>query len=109
MSPIANLSSAPRALPAPNIPAHGHKKGQHAQPIDDSGSGGAAQTSAGATQSLFGRLLHSLEKVIGAQLGMAASAAASAAASTGASATTAAAAGSDGGSKLSGAGISLKA
>ena len=96
MSSIANLSSTPPALPALNIPAHGHKKCVHAQPIDDSGSGSAAQTSAGATQSLFGRLLHSLEKVIGARLGMAAGAAASAAtnaaASAGASATTAAAA-----------------
>jgi hypothetical protein len=92
MTSIANLSSAPPALPALNIHTHGHKKGQHAQPIDESGDG-AAPTPARATQSLFGRLLQSLEKVIGARLGVAASAATSAAASAGASANSPAAAG----------------
>ena len=92
MTSIANLSSAPPALPALNIHTHGHKKGPHAQPIDESGDS-AAPTPARATQSLFGRLLQSLEKVIGARLGVAASAATSAAASAGASANTAAAAG----------------
>ena len=100
MTSIANLSSAPAALPALNIQTHGHKKGLHAQLIDESGNG-AAPASAGATQGLFGRLLQSLEKVIGAQLGVAATrAATSAAAGAGASANSAAAAG---------AGISVKA
>jgi hypothetical protein len=89
---IANLSSAPPALSALNTHTHGHKKGLHAQPIVESGDS-AAPTPARATQSLFGRLLQSLEKVIGARLGVAASAATSAAASAGASANSAAAAG----------------
>ena len=92
ISSIAKLNSAPTALPALNIHTRGHKKGLHAQPIDESGDS-AAPTPARATQSLFGRLLQSLEKVIGAKLGVAASAAASTAASAGASANTAAAAG----------------
>lgn len=92
MSSIANLSSAPPTLPGLNIHTHGHKKGLHAHPSDESGDS-AAPPPARATQSLFGRLLESLEKVIGAKLGVATSAAASAAASAGASASTAAAAG----------------
>jgi hypothetical protein len=105
MSSIANLSSAPSALPSLNIHTHGHKRGSHAQAIDDSSSGIAPQAAAGATQNLFGRLLHSLEKVIGVQLGTATSAAANA----GATANAAAAAGSAAVSKLPGATISVKA
>jgi hypothetical protein len=89
MSSIANLSSAPPALPSLHIHTHGHKRGSHAEATDDSSSGTALQASVGATQSLFGRLLQSLEKVIGVKLGSAASAAASA----GTTAKTAAAAG----------------
>lgn len=91
MSSIANLSSAPPTLPALNLHTHGHKKGQRAQPIDEPGDSAAATPR--DTQSLFGRLLQSLEKVIGAKLGVATSAATNAAASAGASANTAAAAG----------------
>jgi hypothetical protein len=105
MSAIANLSSVPPALSPLNVHAHGHKRGSHAQVIDDSSSGTAAKASAGTTQNLFGRLLHSLEKVIGAQLDTATSAAASASAT----ANTAAAAGSAAVSRLSGANISVKA
>ena len=71
MSSIANL---PSALPSLNLHAHVHKRGVHAQTIDDSGVGTAAQAST-ETQSLFGRLLQSIEKVIGAKLNTAASAA----------------------------------
>ncbi len=74
MSSIANLTSAPSALPSLNLHAHGHKRGVHAQSIDDSGVGTAAQSSTGA-QSLFGRLLQSIEKVIGVKLSTAAGAA----------------------------------
>ena len=105
MSSVANLSSAPPALPSLHIHTHGHKKGSHAEATDDSSSGTAPQASAGTTQSLFGRLLQSLEKVIGVQLGTAASAVASA----GTTANTAAAAGSAAVSRLSGANISVKA
>jgi len=105
MSPITNLSSAPPALPSLHIHAHGHKRGSPPEATGDSSSGTAPQASAGATQSLFGRLLQSLEKVIGVQLGTATSAAASA----GTTANTAAAAGSAVASKPSGATISVKA
>jgi hypothetical protein len=83
MSSIANLSRASSVLPSLNIHAHGHKRGVHAQDIEDSGGGAAVQASAGATENLFGRLLQSLEKVVGVQLGRATSAAASAATSAG--------------------------
>jgi hypothetical protein len=74
MSSVANLTSAPSALPSLNLHAHAHKRGVHAQTIDDTGVGTAAQASTGA-QSLFGRLLQSIEKVIGVKLNTSASAA----------------------------------
>jgi hypothetical protein len=83
MSSIANLTSAPAALPPLNIHPHGHKKGSHVESTDDSGSSTAAQVPAGAAQNLFGSLLQSLEQVIGVQLSTPASAAT---ASTGAGA-----------------------
>lgn len=68
MSTIANLSSSPSALPAINIHPHGHKRGSHVGSTDDSGGGTTAQAPAGAVQKLFGRLIQSLEQVIGVQL-----------------------------------------
>src|ERR1700749_463777 len=55
--PIAS-SGAASALPAVNIPPHGH---------GHKGSDSAAQIPAGTGQNLFGGLLTSLEQVIGAQ------------------------------------------
>ena len=54
---------------------------------DDSGSTSAAQAAAGSVQNLFGRLLLSLEQVIGLQLSAAKPAATAAAATAGAGAT----------------------
>jgi hypothetical protein len=69
MSAIANLGSAAAALPTLNPHLHGHKKGSHVQPGDDTRGGGdsAAQVPAGLQQNLFGSLLNSLENVIGVQ------------------------------------------
>jgi len=67
MSLIANLSSAPSALPPVNVHPHGHKRGSHIESTGDSGSDTAAQIPAGAAQNLFGSLLQSLEQVIGVQ------------------------------------------
>jgi hypothetical protein len=72
MSSIANLTSAPSALPSFNIPPHGHKKGSHVGSTDDSGSNTAGQVPVATAQNLFGSLLQSLEQVIGVQLGAAA-------------------------------------
>jgi len=90
MSLIANLTSASSALPTLNIHTHGHKKGSHVGPPDDSTSSSAAQAPAGSVQNLFGTLLQSVEQVIGLQLSPAKPAAA---ATTAAATTTAAAAG----------------
>ena len=68
MSSIANLSSAPSAVPPGNLHLHGHKKGSHVGSIDDSSSDTAAQLPVGAAQNLFSRMLQSLEQVIGVQL-----------------------------------------
>jgi BRCT domain type II-containing protein len=101
MSSIANLGSAPAALPAVNVHPHGHRRGSHVESADDSSSDTAAQVPPGAAQNLFGSLLQSLEQVIGVQSTTAtptatatpAGAATSAAsASTAASSSTAAAA-----------------
>jgi hypothetical protein len=67
MSLIANLSSAPSALPPVNVHPHGHKRGLHIESSDDSSSDTAAQIPPGAAQNLFGSLLQSLEQVIGIQ------------------------------------------
>jgi hypothetical protein len=67
MFSIANLSSAPSALPQVNVHPHGHKRGSHVESADDSGTDTAAQIPPGAAQNLFGSLLQSLEQVIGAQ------------------------------------------
>ena len=95
MSLIPNLTSASSALPTLNIHTHGHKKGSHVGSPDDSTSGSAAQAPAGSVQNLFGRLLQSLEQVVGLQLSAAKPAATAAtaatAAATSAPATTAAA------------------
>ena len=82
MSSIANLTSAPSALPSFNIPPHGHKKGSHVGSTDDSGSNTAGQVPVATAQNLFGSLLQSLEQVIGVQLGAAAPATATPATST---------------------------
>jgi hypothetical protein len=67
MSSIANLSSAPSALPPVNVHPHGHRRGSHVESTDDSSSDTAAQVPPGAAQNLFGSLLQSLEQVIGVQ------------------------------------------
>jgi hypothetical protein len=67
MSSIANLSSAPSALPPVNVHPHGHKRGSHVESTEDSSSDTAAQIPPGAAQNLFGSLLQSLEQVIGVQ------------------------------------------
>jgi hypothetical protein len=82
MSSIANLTSAPSALPSFNIPPHGHKKGSHVGSTDGSGSNTAGQVPVATVQNLFGSLLQSLEQVIGVQLGAAAPAAAAPATAT---------------------------
>jgi hypothetical protein len=87
MSSIPSLTSASSALPALSIHTHSHKKGAHVGSTDDSGSSGAAQAPAGSVQNLFGRLLQSLEQVIGLQLSAAKPAATAAIATAGAGAT----------------------
>ena len=96
MSSIPGLTSASSALPALSIHTHSHKKGAHVGSTDDSGNSGAAQAPAGSVQNLFGRLLQSLEQVIGLQLSApkpaaTAATAATAAAGAGATASTGAA------------------
>jgi hypothetical protein len=94
MSSIANLSSAPSALPPVNVHPHGHKHGSHVESADDSSSDTAAQVPPGAAQNLFGSLLQSLEQVIGVQSTTAtptAAATPTTAASTGAPTTVASA------------------
>ena len=78
MSSIANLSSAPSALPPVNVHPHGHRHGSHVESTDDSSSDTAAQVPPGAAQNLFGSLLQSLEQVIGVQSTTATSTAAAA-------------------------------
>jgi hypothetical protein len=91
MSAIANLSSAPTALPAVNVHPHGHRRGSHVESTEASSSDTAAQIPPGAAQNLFGSLLQSLEQVIGVQPATATSAAATTpdAATTPAAAATA--------------------
>jgi hypothetical protein len=89
MSLIANLSSAPSALPPVNVHPHGHKRGSHVASSDDSSSDTAAQIPPGAAQNLFGSLLQTLEQVIGVQPATAAATPA-ATATPAAAATTAA-------------------
>ncbi len=91
MSSIANLTSAPAALPQLNIHPHGHKKGSHVASADDSDSNTAAPVPAGTQKNLFGSLLQSLEQAIGVQLSAPAAAAATSAAAAAAPATAAAA------------------
>jgi len=78
MSSIANLSSAPSALPPVNVHPHGHRRGSHVESTEDSSSDTAAQVPPGAAQNLFGSLLQSLEQVIGVQSTTATSTAAAA-------------------------------
>ena len=90
MSSIPNLTSASSALPPLSIHTRNHKKGSHVGSTDDSGSSSAAQAASGSVQNLFGRLLQSLEQVVGLQLSAAkpaATAAAAATATTGAGAS----------------------
>jgi len=89
MSLIPNLTSASSALPTLNIHTHGHKKGSHVGSPDDSTSSSAAQAPAGSVQNLFGRLLQSVEQVIGLQLSPAKPAAAATTAAAGAGTTAA--------------------
>jgi hypothetical protein len=88
MSSIPNLTSASSALPSLSIHTHSHKKGSHVESADDSGSNSAAQAASGSVQNLFGRLLQSLEQVVGLQLSAAKPAATAATAATAAAATT---------------------
>ena len=88
MSSIPNLTSASSALPPLSIHTRNHKKGPHVGSTDDSGSSSAAQAASGSVQNLFGRLLQSLEQVVGLQLSAAKPAAPAAAAATAATATT---------------------
>jgi hypothetical protein len=71
MSSLAIPSSATPALPALNIPphghGHGHKRGSEVDSSTDSGSSTAAQIPVGSAQNLFGSLLNTLEQVIGIQ------------------------------------------
>ncbi len=96
MSSISNLTSASSALPTLNIHTHGHKKGSHVGPTDDSDSNSTAQAPSGSVQHLFGTLLQSVEQVIGLQLSPAKPAATAATATAGAGATTTAATASAG-------------
>jgi hypothetical protein len=95
MSSVTNLSSvSPAALPPVNLRSHGHKHGSQVDSTDassDSTSNDAlGQAPAGATQSLFGTLMQSLEQVIGLQPGTT-TPAATAGTATSAGATTASA------------------
>ena len=87
MSSIPNLTSASSALPPLSIHTRNHKKGSHVGSTDDSGSS-AAQAASGSVQNLFGRLLQSLEQVVGLQLSAAKPAATAATAAMAATATT---------------------
>jgi hypothetical protein len=89
MSSIANLSSAPAALPPISAHAHGHKRGLHIESSEDSSSDTAAQIPPGAAQNLFGGLLQSLEQVIGLQPTTTAAAATTGATTPAAATTTA--------------------
>ena len=84
MSSIANLGSAPAALPQLNLHPHGHKKGL-------SGSDTAPQLPVRAKQNLFSSLLQSLEQAIGLNLTAPAAAAPASPAATAASGAGAAA------------------
>jgi len=90
MSSIANLSSAPSAVPPGNLHLHGHKKGSHLGISDDSNSDTAAQMPVGAAQNLFSKMLQSLEQVIGVQLSAATPAATAAIAAPAVTAATSA-------------------
>jgi hypothetical protein len=72
MSTPAIPAAASTALSALNIHPHGHGHKHDGLALDsltDSSSNPAAQTPAsGSTQSLFGRLLNTLEQVAGIQL-----------------------------------------
>ena len=80
MSSIANLGSIVTALPQVNLHAHVHKKGVHLDSGADSSSDTAAQVPVGAAQNIFGRLLRTLEQVVGLQPATAARAGVTAAA-----------------------------
>ena len=100
MSSISNLSSAPAVLPALNLHPHGHKKGPHVDSTNDSSNDTAAQGPAGAAQNLFGKLLQSLEQVIGLNL-TTATAATAATTAIGATSPTGAASAAVGGAAAS--------
>jgi hypothetical protein len=106
MSLIANLSSAPSALPPVNVHPHGHKRGSHIESTDDSGSETAAQIPPGTAQNLFGSLLHSLEQIIGVQP---ATAAAATSAGTTANTTAASSSAGAGGQKFVGSNLNVNA
>jgi hypothetical protein len=91
MSSLAMPSSATPALPALNIPphghGHGHKRGSEVDSLTDSSSSTAAQIPVGSAQNLFGNLLNTLEQVIGIQPNSQAQTATAAAATPAAAAT----------------------
>ena len=72
MSALTMPTAVTPALPAVNLPAHGHGHGGHkkASPLDpttDSSSNTAAPIPVGTAQNLFGSLFSSLQQIIGGQ------------------------------------------
>jgi hypothetical protein len=109
MSSIENARFMPAALPRITIHPHGHRRGSHLGLDGESNGDGAAQVPVRTAQNLFGRLLHSLEQVIGLQSPAPSAASnAPARASTSSAASTAHADGSQN-SRVAGSRISVKA
>jgi hypothetical protein len=67
MSSITSLTSTLTGLSAVNLHPHGHKKGSHVGSTDDSGTDTTPAVPASTQQNLFGSLLQSLQRTIGAQ------------------------------------------
>jgi hypothetical protein len=69
MSSLTMPSAVTPALPAVNLPphGHGHKKGSPLDPTTNSSTAAAAPVSAGTAQNLLGSLFSSLQQVIGGQ------------------------------------------
>lgn len=71
MSSLTMPSAVTPALPAVNLPphghGHGHKKGSPLDPTTNSSTAAAAPVPAGTAQNLLGSLFSSLQQVIGGQ------------------------------------------
>ena len=80
------LSAASSVLPSLDVHPHGHMKGVHGQSADIFNIG-SSEAPASAPHNLFGRLLHSVEQVIGVRLGSAANTASAAAGAAAGAAT----------------------